>query len=296
MGDRATVLIAGATGNVGGGAALSLARRGARVVLLGRKPETLESRAAAIREALAGEGVEDPGVETLSLDLSDMDDVRRAASEALERFPVIDALILSVVFLGQHGPRVGPDGHELMFKTNVMGPFLFTQLLAERLGRSEGLVLHVIAPFYEAIDWDDLESIEHYEDEPAYHRTKTMNRMIAAELARRYAGSISSVAFDPGFIIDKHDPALKDRWPDGFTGLYWRVLTALIAKPPHVAGEPIADLVLSRPDRQSLNGAHFKLSKRATKPDKAMSDEAGGRRLWDELERMTRPTPATSIR
>jgi NAD(P)-dependent dehydrogenase (short-subunit alcohol dehydrogenase family) len=214
--------------------------------------------------------------------------VRRAAAEALDRFPSIDALVLSVVFLGQHGPRVQPDGHELMFKTNVMGPFLFTELLAERLQRSEALVMHVVAPFYEAIDWNDLESIEHYEDEPAYHRTKTMNRMIAAELARRYEGTIASVAFDPGFVIDKHDPALKERWPSGFTGFYWRVLSALVAKPPRVAGEPMADLV-GRPDRQALNGAHFKLGKRVTKPDKAMSDAAAGRRLWEELIRMTQP-------
>jgi hypothetical protein len=31
----------------------------------------------------------------------------------------------------------------------------------------------------------------------------------------------------------------------------------------------------------------FKLGKRVTKPDKAMSDTATGQRLWDELERMT---------
>jgi NAD(P)-dependent dehydrogenase (short-subunit alcohol dehydrogenase family) len=290
--NRRTVLIAGATGNVGGGAATALARRGAHVVLLGRKPDTLEARANAIRDALAGEGIGDADIETLSLDLSDMNDVRRAAGEALDRFPAIDALILSVVFLGQHGPKIQPDGHELMFATNVMGPFLFTDLLLQRMQQQGALVLHVVAPFYEDIVWDDLESIEDYEDEPAYHRTKTMNRIIAAELARRYAGTISSVAFDPGFIIDKQDPALKDRWPSGFTGFYWKVMTALAAKPPRVAGEPIADLVLSHADRQAINGALFKLSKRVTKPDRAMSDEVAGRRLWDELARMAEAASA----
>lgn len=292
MADRQTVLIAGATGNVGGGAATALARRGAHVVLLGRKPDTLEARANAIRDALAGEGIGDADIETLSLDLSDMNDVRRAAGEALDRFPAIDALILSVVFLGQHGPKIQPDGHELMFATNVMGPFLFTDLLLQRMQQQGALVLHVVAPFYEDIVWDDLESIEDYEDEPAYHRTKTMNRIIAAELARRYAGTISSVAFDPGFIIDKQDPALKDRWPSGFSGFYWKVMTALAAKPPRVAGEPIADLVLSHADRQAINGALFKLSKRVTKPDRAMSDEVAGRRLWDELARMAEAASA----
>lgn len=37
MMEKQTILIAGATGNIGGGAATALAKRGARVVLLGRK-------------------------------------------------------------------------------------------------------------------------------------------------------------------------------------------------------------------------------------------------------------------
>ena len=110
-----------------------------------------------------------------------------------------------------------------------------------------------------------------------------MNRMIAAELARRFAGKISSVAFNPTFIIDKSDPELDKRWPTGFRGFFWRVLTVFFARPPTVAGEPIADLMLSCPDRKAINGALFKLDKRVKKPDKAMNDEASGKRLWDEL-------------
>ena len=47
----------------------------------------------------------------------------------------------------------------MTFAGNVMGPFLFTQLLLERMQQSGGMVLHVIAPFHREIDWDDLESI-----------------------------------------------------------------------------------------------------------------------------------------
>jgi short-subunit dehydrogenase len=53
MSQNQTILIAGATGNIGGGAAIALAKRGACVVLLGRKHETLAARADAIRVALA---------------------------------------------------------------------------------------------------------------------------------------------------------------------------------------------------------------------------------------------------
>jgi len=286
---KQTILITGATGNIGGGAAVALAKRGARVVLIGRRLKTLAARADNIRVALSEARIEsqDTDIATLVVDFSDMECVRIAAVEALNRFPKINGLILSAVALIQNGPNILPSGHEVMFATNVMGPFLFTQLLLERMQRSDGLVLHVIAPFHKEIDWDDLESIRNHETEAAYHRTKTCNRAIAAELARRYAGKISSVAFNPTFIIDKKDPELKKRWPTGFMGLFWRVMTVFLAKPPVVAGVPIADLMLSYQDRSAINGALFKLDKRVKKPDKAMNDEVFGKRLWDELVLLT---------
>ena len=290
MTNKQTILIAGATGNIGGGAAVALAKRGAQVVLLGRKLETLEARADSIRNALSKAEIEyqDTDIATLVVDLSDMKLVRLAASEAMNRFRKIHGLILSAVVLKQNGPHILPSGHELMFATNVMGPFLFTQLLLERIQQSDGLVLHVVKPSsYKEIDWDDLESIKNHNTDTAFNRTKTCNRAIAAELARRYAGKISSVAFNPSFIIDKTDPELKKRWPSGFMGFFWRLMTVLIAKPPAVAGEPIANLMLSHQDRSAMNGALFKLDKRIEKPDKAMNDEVSGRRLWDELVLLT---------
>jgi NAD(P)-dependent dehydrogenase (short-subunit alcohol dehydrogenase family) len=245
----------------------------------------LEARTESIRADLSEARIEyqDTDIATLVVDFSDMESVRLAAAEALGRFPKIDRLILSAVASVQNGPTILPSGHEVMFAANVMGPFLFTQLLLERMQQSNGLVLHVIAPFHKEIDWDDLESIKNHKTNTAYERTKTMNRAIAAELARRYAGIISSVAFNPGFIIDKSDPELGKRWPTGFMGFFWRVLTVFFARPPVVAGEPIADLMLSHRDRSAINGALFKLDKRVEKPDKAMNDEVSGKRLWDEL-------------
>jgi len=294
MTNKQTILVAGATGNIGGGAALALAKRGAQVVLLGRRPETLEARADSIRVVLSEAQIEyrDTDIATLVVDFSDMKSVRLATAEAMDRFPKMHGLVLSVGALIQNGPNILPSGHEVMFATNVMGPFLFTLLLLGRLEQSDGLVLHVVNPSYKEIDWDDLESITDHKTETAYERTKTMHRVIAGELARRYAGRISSVAFNPAFIIDKSDPELEKRWPTGFLGLLWKILAMLMAKPPAVAGEPIADLMLSYPDRSAINGALFKLDKRVEKPDRAMNDEVLGKRLWDELVVVTEPTPA----
>ena len=293
MTKRQTILITGATGSIGGGATVALAKRGARVVLLGRSPDKLRARVDLVRVALSEAQIDcqDLDIATLVVDFSDMDSVRVAAAEAMNRFPTIDGLILSVGGLIQNGPNILPSGHEVMFATNVMGPFLFTQLLLEKMQQSDGLVLHVIAPFHKEIDWDDLESTRNHRTMSAFDRTKTCNRVIAGELARRYAGKISSVAFNPTYVIDKSDPELDKRWPSGLTGLIWRIMTVLRAKPPAVAGEPIADLMLSQQDRSAVNGALFILDKRVEKPDKAMNDEALGKRLWDELDLLTGLTP-----
>jgi len=291
--DKQTILIAGATGSIGGGAAVALAKRGTRVVLLGRRLETLETRADSIRVTLSKAQIDyhDTDIATLVIDFSDMESVKLAAKEAMNRFPKIHGLILSVGTLIQNGPTILPSGHEVMFATNVMGPFLFIKLLLERMQQSDGLVLHVINQTYKEIDWNDLESIKNHKTGTAFERTKTCNLVIAAELARRYAGKISSVAFNPSYIIDKTDPELKKRWPTGFMGFFWKILTILIAKHPRVAGEPIADLMLSYNDHSAINGTLYKLNKRVEKPDKAMNDEELGKRLWDELVRLTEIKP-----
>ena len=120
MTDKQTILITGATGNVGGGAAIALAKRGARVVLLARKLETLEARADSIRVALSEARIEcqDTDIATLVVDFTDMESVKLAAVEALNRFPRIHGLILSAVLIGQNAPKILPNGHEVRFATS----------------------------------------------------------------------------------------------------------------------------------------------------------------------------------
>jgi len=141
MTNKQTILITGATGNIGGGAAVALAKRGARVVLLGRKFETLEARAESIRVALSEARInyQDTDITTLVVDFSDMESVRLAAAEAMNRFPMIHGLVLSSVALIQNGPNILPSGHEVMFATNVMGPFLFIQFVV-RAGTAIGWI------------------------------------------------------------------------------------------------------------------------------------------------------------
>ena len=76
-------------------------------------------------------------------------------------------------------------------------------------------------------------------------------------------------------------------------GFFWQVLSSLFAKPPAVAGEPIANLFFSYEDRRELNGALFKLDKRVGTPDRAMGDEELGKKLWAGLVLLTELMPDT---
>jgi NAD(P)-dependent dehydrogenase (short-subunit alcohol dehydrogenase family) len=82
--------------------------------LLGRSLETLEVEADSIRVALIEARIDcqDTDIATLAVDFSDMESVRLAAAEAMNRFPMINGLILSAVALVQNGPNILPSGHE----------------------------------------------------------------------------------------------------------------------------------------------------------------------------------------
>ena len=52
MTNKQTILIAGATGSIGKAAAVALAERGARVVLLGRSPDKLKAKVKLLSASL----------------------------------------------------------------------------------------------------------------------------------------------------------------------------------------------------------------------------------------------------
>lgn len=81
-----TIVITGASSGIGRESAKLLATEGARVILIARRADELETLANEIRR--------DGGqAETVAADLSDMDAVDAAADDILQRFSPIDVLI-----------------------------------------------------------------------------------------------------------------------------------------------------------------------------------------------------------
>jgi NAD(P)-dependent dehydrogenase (short-subunit alcohol dehydrogenase family) len=140
----------------------------------------------------------------VSIDLSDLASVRKAAAEILAAHPKIDALINNAGFVG--GPRtLTPEGAESHFAGNHIGPFLLTNLLMPALkaaAPSRVLILSSNGHRMGGFDFDDLDfSKREYNHWTAYSQSKLANVYHAVGLAKRIAGTgVTANAVHPGVI------------------------------------------------------------------------------------------------
>ena len=124
------MVVTGATSGLGRAAAVQLARCGATLVLVGR---------SADRNAIVvGELIEDTGndaIGSVAADMGDYDQVRRLADRILADHDRLDVLVHNAGALS--GERLeAPDGTEATVASQVVGPFLLTGLLLDRLAAS----------------------------------------------------------------------------------------------------------------------------------------------------------------
>ncbi|TDW83300.1 SDR family NAD(P)-dependent oxidoreductase [Kribbella sp. VKM Ac-2566] len=121
---NASWIITGPTSGIGRRTALELAAHGT-VVLVGRDPAKLTVVEQQI-EASGGQAVQ------VVADFSDIESVRRAAGEivALD-LPIAGVLNNAGVFPLES--RTSPQGWDLAYATNHLGPFAFTEALAPHL-------------------------------------------------------------------------------------------------------------------------------------------------------------------
>ena len=124
------LLVTGATSGLGKAAAAQLARCGATLVLNGRTEEKNER----VREEIVTASGND-AISTVAADMGDLDQVRSMAETVLERHDRLDVLIHNAGALTAER-RTAPDGTEATVASQVVGPFLLTSLLLDRLASS----------------------------------------------------------------------------------------------------------------------------------------------------------------
>lgn len=256
-----TVAIVGATGAIGSATAAVLARRGAQLLLLARPSARLD----ALVKRLGGE---DRRISSVPVDLSSMRSVRAAARTINGSGGHIDALVNNAaVHLASY--QKTPDGFETMLATNLLGPFLLTNLLRDRL-LGGGRVIAVTAPSTSKVEISRLLDKTRFRALSIFGSTKAADLMFAFELARRgKRWDVRSNAFHPGLIRSE----LMREAPRSV-----RLLTRLVSGSADKAAQDLAELAIS-PAYAGTTGWFFKGTRRIDPPKNA-ADQPSQEALW----------------
>lgn len=271
-----TCLITGGTGGIGAAAAMELAARGQRIVLVGRDPARSEAAAAAIRRAVPA-----AEVDVLIADLSLLAEVRTLAAKVIERYPRLDVLILNAAVCR---PRreITAEGFEADLATNHLAPFLLARLLSEHLARNApARIIPVTSSVHARIKNVDLDRLAtDFSQTRTYAITKLLNLLAFGELDRRLGGTGVTVnAADPGFVRTG-----LGRDATGAFGLFLKAARPL-QRTPERGAAPIVRLATD-PELADTTGAYFN-AKGPAAPSPTATDTALAFRVWTWTERLT---------
>ena len=126
------VVVTGATSGIGFAAARQFADAGATLIITGRKAE---KNRAVVRELMATSS--NQRISQIAADMGERDEVQILAGELLAGFDRLDVLVHNAGAL-INPRRTTTDGTEATVASQVVGPFLLTHLLIDRLKDNGG--------------------------------------------------------------------------------------------------------------------------------------------------------------
>jgi NADP-dependent 3-hydroxy acid dehydrogenase YdfG len=129
------VVVSGATSDIGKALCLSLAHANASLCLLGRNSSTLEQLADRVRPLAAG-------VTVCPVDLADEASINSVVKQLHHVTSAVDVLVHGAGAFGM-GPQVSAEiaGFDLLYRTNVRGPYLLTQSLLPLIRSAPGQIV-----------------------------------------------------------------------------------------------------------------------------------------------------------
>ncbi|MGH3678686.1 MAG: SDR family NAD(P)-dependent oxidoreductase [Mycobacterium sp.] len=281
-------IITGSNTGIGYEAAAVLADKGAHVVLAVRNIDKGNDAKARITS-----GAPNAVVTVQELDLTSLDDIRKAADELRASYPRIDLLInnAGVMYTDKASTK---DGFELQFGTNHLGHFALTGQLLDNMLPVEGSRVVTVSSvghrIMAKIHFDDLRLDRDYNRVKAYGQSKLANLLFTYELARRLAAKgapTTALAAHPG----GSQTELLRNMPGGIrqvSEFFWQ----FIAQPPDMGTLPT---LRAATDPEAQNGQYYgpdgfheqRGHPKVVESSKQSHDEDIQRRLWSVSEELT---------
>ncbi len=192
------IVLTGATSGLGKAAAMQFADCGATLVLVGRDADRNDQAVAAIIESSGN-----PNVTQVAADMGDYDQVKELANRVLADHDRLDVLIHNAGALTADR-RTAPDGTEATVASQVVGPFLLTSLLLERLAatpQSRVLTMSSGGMYSAGLTVSGLQMSEaEYRGTEQYARAKRAQVVLNEMWAERFGGlGIQFHALHPGW-------------------------------------------------------------------------------------------------
>lgn len=177
-----TFVITGANTGAGFQAVRILLAKGASVVMLNRNPDKSESAIKELKTEFGG----DSKVSFITMDLADLDSVRKASARALETIPQIDALICNGAIAQIAQQQLTINGFESQLGVNHYGHFLLSGLLFDRIEESRGRIVVVSSEGHKmglrTMQFDDMNWDKNYHPNKVYSQSKLAQMMFAYKL------------------------------------------------------------------------------------------------------------------
>ncbi|MDN3955584.1 SDR family NAD(P)-dependent oxidoreductase [Sporolactobacillus laevolacticus] len=281
MAKNPIVVITGATSGLGQIVAIELAKRGFDLVLTARSKERADATKKIIEDA-------NPSVNVAFFfgDLSLMKDAKRVGQEIAAAYPKIDVLLNNA---GIHAfeQRITSEGFPEMIAVNYLAPWLLTHALKPSLQNagkarvvnvaSEASRNHGVLKLPE--DLTDTTPFTARGSSAIYGKTKLLDIMFTAELARQWASTEISVnALNPGFNVTGLGRELR------FANVIERLLKIFHIGDPRRGADIITRLIVE-PKYQEVTGGYFNVGTgNAIEPKSPGGDIAMQSKLWKETQ------------
>ena len=265
--------VTGANSGIGQEVSLGLARLGGSVLLLCRRATEGER----VRQFVLAR---QPGadVSVVTCDVASFECVRRAAAQILSGWRRLDVLVHNAGATHPHR-RMTADGVERTLAVDVVGPFLLTALLRERLERCRGRVITLTGIYQRKGDVDigDLHFAHRPYDWLAANNQAQRGRwLLMSELARR-APLLMTAAVHPGAVLTGAQARLSP---------LVRAVIHTLARPafvrPEVGAIPVLRLA-AHPGLHEMSGRFFNRCSIASD----VADPVLAQTFWAACEDMT---------